>query len=92
MQANGPTRGRLRRDVATARKMGSIPYMAASIHLAAATPNLLYMEHQGGEKGPFGNVLIKKPLEYHGGFAAIPERLGHGFEFLESELRKIIVA
>lgn len=72
--------------------MGSIPYMAASIHLAAATPNVLFMEHQGGEKGPLGNALIKDPLEYHGGYVNIPERPGLGFEFIESELRKIMVA
>jgi L-alanine-DL-glutamate epimerase-like enolase superfamily enzyme len=72
--------------------MGSIPYMAASIHLAAATPNVLFMEHQGGDTGPFGNRLIKEPLEYHGGYVNIPERPGLGFEFDEGELRKVIVA
>jgi L-alanine-DL-glutamate epimerase-like enolase superfamily enzyme len=72
--------------------MGSIPYMAASIHLAAATPNVLFMEHQGGDAGPFGNRLIKEPLDYHGGYVNIPERPGLGFEFDENELRKIIVA
>lgn len=72
--------------------MGSAPYMAASIHLAAATPNCLIMENAGQAQGPFGNILLKQPLEYHPGYAVVPERPGLGIEFNEQELAKILIA
>ncbi len=71
--------------------MGSVAYMAASIHLAAATPNCLILEYQYHDRGPFGNILLKQPLEYRPGFAKVPERPGLGIEFNEAELAKITI-
>ena len=72
--------------------MGSVPYMAASMHLAVATPNCLIMENADQALGPFGNILIRQPLEYHPGYAVAPERPGLGIEFNEQELAKILIA
>jgi D-arabinonate dehydratase/D-galactarolactone cycloisomerase len=69
--------------------MGAPPYLAASMHLAAATSNFLMMESQEIEKGPFGNVLLKEPLEFRPGFARVPNRPGLGIEFNETELAKV---
>ncbi len=70
---------------------GTAPYMAASVHLAVATSNFVIME--GGDKtaGPFGNVLLKEPLEYRPGYARVPERPGLGIEFDEKELAKVAI-
>ncbi len=70
---------------------GSLLYMSASIHLAAATPNCLIMENQNQSLGPLGNVLAKEPLEYRPGFAKVPERPGLGIEFDERELAKVTI-
>lgn len=71
--------------------MGSVAYMAASIHLGIATPNCLIMESADQSKGPFGNVLLKEPIEYRPGYAKVPERPGLGIEFNEEELAKITI-
>jgi L-alanine-DL-glutamate epimerase-like enolase superfamily enzyme len=72
--------------------IGSVPYMAASIHLGVATPNCLVMEDAGQAAGPFGNALLKEPLEYRPGYVKVPERPGLGIEFNETELAKILVS
>ena len=76
---------------------GLPPYMAASIHLAVATPNAVILE--GGDiynatdiGASRGNVLLKEPLEFKAGMAMVPERSGLGIEFDERELQKIVVA
>jgi L-alanine-DL-glutamate epimerase-like enolase superfamily enzyme len=71
--------------------MGSVAYIAASIHLAAATPNCLIMENANQDRGPFGNILLKQPIEYRPGFVKVPERPGLGIEFNEAELAKIMI-
>ncbi|MFC1692248.1 mandelate racemase/muconate lactonizing enzyme family protein [Candidatus Latescibacterota bacterium] len=75
---------------------GLPPYVAASIHLAAATPNSVIME--GGNiygstsvSGSKGNVLLKEPLEFHPGYVVVPERPGLGIEFDEKELAKVTI-
>jgi D-galactarolactone cycloisomerase len=70
---------------------GTAPYVAASLHLAVATANFVIIE--GGNKGdgPFGNVLLKEPLEFKPGSARVPERPGLGVEFDERELAKVTV-
>jgi galactonate dehydratase len=70
---------------------GTALYMSASIHLAAATPNFVIMEGGGAHTRPFGNLLLKEPLEYHPGYAVVPERPGLGVEFNEKELAKVTV-
>lgn len=64
--------------------------MSASIHLAVATANCVIMEGGGAHAGPFGNVLLKEPLEFYPGYAVVPERPGLGVEFDESELAKVL--
>ncbi|MFP6647403.1 MAG: mandelate racemase/muconate lactonizing enzyme family protein, partial [Candidatus Latescibacterota bacterium] len=75
---------------------GLPPYVAASIHLAVATPNAVIMEtgniHNATDvAGSRGNVLLKEPLEFAAGMAMVPERPGLGIEFNENELQKIVV-
>ena len=70
--------------------MGTVVYMAASIHLAVSTPNFVIMEGGGAHLGPLGNRLLVDPLEYKPGAARVPERPGLGVEFNEAELKKII--
>ncbi len=76
---------------------GMPPYVAASLHLAVATPNAVIIE--GGNifqatdiRGSKGNVLLKEPLEYHPGYAVVPEGPGLGIEFDEKELAKVVVS
>ncbi len=76
---------------------GLPPYVAASIHLAVATPNAVILEggniHNATDIGASrGNVLLKEPLEFKAGMAMVPERPGLGIEFDERELQKIVVA
>ena len=75
---------------------GLPPYVAASLHLAVATPNAVILEggniHKATEIGESrGNVLLKEPLEFKAGLAMVPERPGLGIEFEEPELQKIVV-
>ena len=75
---------------------GLPPYVAASLHLAVATPNAVILEggniHNATEIGESrGNVLLKEPLEFKAGMAMVPERPGLGIEFDEQELQKIVV-
>jgi L-alanine-DL-glutamate epimerase-like enolase superfamily enzyme len=75
---------------------GLPPYVAASIHLAVATPNAVIMEggniHNATDVGGSrGNVLLKEPLDFRAGMAMVPEGPGLGIEFDERELQKIVV-
>ena len=72
------------------------PYVAASLHLAVATPNAVIMEagsiHNATEvRSSRGNVLLKEPLKFEPGFATVPEKPGLGIEFDEKELKKVTV-
>jgi len=76
--------------------IGLPPYVAASLHLAVATPNAVILEggniHNATDIGESrGNVLLKEPLEFKAGMAVVPERPGLGIEFDEQELQKIVV-
>lgn len=76
---------------------GMPPYVAASIHLAVATPNAVIMEggniHESTDIGQSrGNVLLKEPINFQPGYAVVPEKPGLGIEFDEKELKKIIVS
>lgn len=72
---------------------GTAPYMAASVHLAVATPNTVMMEVYDGYKqdGPFGNRLLKEPLDFGPGYARVPERPGLGVEFDPEALASVTV-
>jgi L-alanine-DL-glutamate epimerase-like enolase superfamily enzyme len=65
--------------------------MAASLHLAVATPNFVIMENADQSQAPLGNILLKEPLQYFPGYAVVPERPGLGVEFDENQLAKVTV-
>jgi D-arabinonate dehydratase/D-galactarolactone cycloisomerase len=66
-------------------------YLSASIHLAVATPNAVIMEGGTAHTGPFGNALLKEPLDFPPGYAVVPERPGLGIDFDERALAKVRV-
>jgi L-alanine-DL-glutamate epimerase-like enolase superfamily enzyme len=72
---------------------GSAPYMAASMHLAVSSPNCPMMEIYDGNKqaGPFGNKLLKQPLDIKPGLATVPERPGLGVDFDPAALAALTV-
>ena len=75
---------------------GLPPYVAASIHLAIATPNAVILEsgniHSATDVGGSrGNVLLEEPLEFEAGMAMVPEGPGLGIEFDGKKLQKIVV-
>ena len=53
---------------------GAAPYLAASMHLAVASPNCVMMEVYNGNKheGQFGNRLLTAPLDMRPGVATCP--------------------
>lgn len=71
---------------------GTALYWAASVHLAAHLPNTVIMEGGTLLERPFGNGLLREPLESRPGQAIVPERPGIGAEFDESVLERYRVA
>jgi len=76
--------------------IGLPPYVAASLHLAVATPNAVIMEggniHKAADVGGSrGNVLLKEPIKFEPGAAVVPEGPGLGIEFDEKELNKYVI-
>jgi D-galactarolactone cycloisomerase len=59
--------------------MGSPIHIAASLHLAAATPNFLICECPTFQN-PIGDNLLKAPLACENGFFALPDGPGLGIE------------
>jgi galactonate dehydratase len=75
---------------------GFPPYVAASLHLAVATPNAVIIEagniHDATDvRGSRGNILLKEPIQFEPGHAFVPEGHGLGIEFDEKKLAKVIV-
>ncbi len=72
---------------------GTAPYLAASMHLAVATPNCAMMEVYNGNKlaGEFGNRLLKEQLDMAPGVARVPTRPGLGVDFDETALARVTV-
>jgi D-arabinonate dehydratase/D-galactarolactone cycloisomerase len=60
---------------------GTALYVAASMHLAAATSNLLITEGGRTLSGPLGNRLLQEPIESTPGFIMVPNRPGLGIVF-----------
>jgi L-alanine-DL-glutamate epimerase-like enolase superfamily enzyme len=69
--------------------MGSAIYIAASLHLAVATPNSVIMEGGNAHLGPFGNALLKQPLDLRPGCAFVPDGPGLGIELDLDALREV---
>ncbi len=70
---------------------GTALYLAASTHLAAHTPNAVIIEGGTLLERPFGNDLLKEPLEWSPGDARVPEGHGIGVQFDEQELERFRV-
>jgi D-galactarolactone cycloisomerase len=68
---------------------GTALYIAASMHIAAATPNLLISEGGRSLAGPLGNDLLEEPLDWKPGWIAIPEKPGLGVRFNPAALAKV---
>lgn len=60
---------------------GTALYVAASLHLAAATSNLLVSEGGRTLAGPLGNRLLQQPIQSSSGFMVVPEGPGLGVSF-----------
>ncbi len=60
---------------------GTALYVAASLHLAAATSNFLISEGGRALSGPLGNRLLQRPIESSPGFLTVPDRPGLGVSF-----------
>jgi L-alanine-DL-glutamate epimerase-like enolase superfamily enzyme len=76
---------------------GFPPYVAASLHLAVATPNAVIIEagniHDATDvRGSRGNILLKEPIQFEPGHAFVPEGHGLGIEFDDKKLAKVIVS
>ena len=71
---------------------GTALYLAASTHLAAHTPNAVIIEGGTLLERPFGNDLLKTPLEWSPGDARVPEAPGIGVELDEGRLQRYVVA
>ena len=76
--------------------IGFPPYVAASLHLMAATPNASILE--GGNIhnatsvfGSRGNIFLKNPIRFEPGAAYVPEGHGLGIAFDEEKLKEVIV-
>lgn len=74
---------------------GFPPYVAASLHLAVATPNAVMVEggniHSAQSVAQSrGNVLLKKPIKFEPGYAHVPQGPGLGIEFDEALLADVI--
>lgn len=67
---------------------GTALYWAASVHLAVHLPNTVIMEGGTLLDRPFGNNLLREPLEQSVGEARVPEGVGIGVEFDERELER----
>ena len=66
--------------------LGSAIHFAASLHLAAAEPNLFRMEYWAGEN-PLGDAVLNKPaLSVHNGRVLLPQAPGLGIDIDESKL------
>jgi D-galactarolactone cycloisomerase len=68
---------------------GTALYVAASMHLAAATPNLIVSEGGRSLAGPLGNGLLEEALDWKPGWIAVPERPGLGVRFDQKALSKV---
>jgi D-arabinonate dehydratase/D-galactarolactone cycloisomerase len=67
--------------------IGSAIHFAASVHLAASTPNQTWMEYWYGAN-PLGNAILNAPLRIEEGYFWLPEGPGLGIDINEEALRQ----
>jgi D-galactarolactone cycloisomerase len=70
--------------------MGSPIHIAASLHLAAATPNFLICECPTFQN-PIGDNLLKAPLVCEKGFFELPDGPGLGIELDQEALARVMM-
>ena len=70
--------------------IGSAIHIAASAHLAVATPNFVIMEYWVGEN-PLGDAVLTEPLRLEHGFLHLPPRPGLGLNLNEEALLRYVV-
>ena len=70
--------------------MGSPIHIAASLHLAAATPNFLICECPTFQN-PIGDNLLKTPLACENGFFELPDGSGLGIELNQEAVAHVMV-
>lgn len=72
--------------------MGTAVHVAASVHLGAATPNLLICEYPSRfDHNPLGYNLLQEPLQVEGAALRVPQGPGLGIAFDEEALARFIV-
>jgi L-alanine-DL-glutamate epimerase-like enolase superfamily enzyme len=71
---------------------GTALYIAASMHVAASTSNLLISEGGAALRGPLGNDLLEEPIDWKPGWIGVPERPGLGVRFNATALAKVTAA
>ena len=71
---------------------GTALYLAASTHLAVHTANAVIIEGGSLLERPFGNRLLREPLDWPAGEARVPEGPGIGVDFNEQALGEVRVA
>ena len=70
--------------------IGSAIQFAASVHLAAATPNQTWMEYWYGAN-PIGNAILREPLRIQDGCLHVPDGAGLGIDINEDALLQYAV-
>ncbi len=64
---------------------------AATVHVAASSPNCLYAQEYGvGRENPARQLLLKEPIEVKRGHIAVPEKPGLGVEIDEKGLERLL--
>ncbi len=71
--------------------IGSAIQFAASVHIAAASPNFLISEYWAGEN-PLGDAILREPLGFEMGGLLVPDHPGLGIELDLGRLREHAVA
>lgn len=69
---------------------GSVIQFAASLHVAAASPNFLICEFPWQEEA-MGSVLLKEPLRFEHSCLAVPQGPGLGIELDPEALERVLV-
>jgi len=67
-------------------------HLMAGLHVGAATPNFFISElPHGFAAGPFGNILLSAPVDYHKGYITLDSRPGLGIDLNEKEIERLII-
>lgn len=70
--------------------IGSAVQFAASVHVAAATPNQTWMEYWYGNN-PLGNAILTTPFTVEDGYFHVPDGPGLGIEINEDAVMRYAV-